>query len=227
MVPVAGVVPEAFDTELTGMRPADFVYRSLENTAIDVVAGPKESVINHASQMAHLHRIAPGKRVRGNVEKWASATVSLRGGRLENSAAHPDAGKVWSFGSHRQSLTDAVNYLNSAGTTLRLTSGTEVQTATIAPGETADLTLVSAAAFDQRINNPAKLVHSAVLFEYLVDASTVLAECIDATGREVPATVLPFAKPATASTGLVGADATFPPMTDLCYICDLLLGTDK
>ena len=65
--------------------------------------------------MAHLHDIAPGKRLRGNVEKWASSTISLRGGKIENSAAHPDAGKVWSFGSYRQRLTDAVNYRNLPG----------------------------------------------------------------------------------------------------------------
>ena len=72
--------------------------------------------------MAHLHRIAPGKRVRGNVEKWASNTVSLRGGRIDNSAGHPDAGKVWRFGSYQQQLTDAVNYFSTEGTaTIRLT----------------------------------------------------------------------------------------------------------
>ena len=46
---------------------------------------------NEADEMAQLNRIAPGKRVRGNIEKWASSTVSLRGGRIENSAGHPDA----------------------------------------------------------------------------------------------------------------------------------------
>lgn len=225
MQPVGGVIPEAFDTELIGTRSADFVYRSLDNTAIDVVAGETAQVINNASQMAHLHRIAPGKRVRGNVEKWASSTISLRGGHLENSAAHPDAGKVWSFGSHRQALTDAVNYFNSATpTTIRLTSGTDVQTITVAAGEAAELTMVSAAAFAQRMNNPVKLVHSGLLFEYLVDATPVIAECVEASGREVPPTALPFAKPTTASTGIVGVETVMPPMTDFCYIADLLLG---
>ena len=58
-----------------------------------------------------MNRIAPSKRVRGNVEKWASSTVSLRGGRIENSEGHPDAHKVWTFGSYKQRLTDAVNFL--------------------------------------------------------------------------------------------------------------------
>ena len=61
--------------------------------------------------MALLNRIAPGKRVRGNIEKWASSTVSLRGGRIENSAGHPGRRqKVWAFGIYQQRLTDAVNF---------------------------------------------------------------------------------------------------------------------
>ncbi len=40
---------------------------------------------------------------------------------------------MWSFGSYRQQLTDAVNYRNLPGTstTIRLTSGTDVQNVTI------------------------------------------------------------------------------------------------
>jgi hypothetical protein len=223
---VSGVIPEAFDTELVGTKPDDFVYRSLENTSIEVVSGESDPVANSATQMAHLHRIAPGKRVRGNVERWASATVDLRGGRIENSAAHPDAGRFWSFGSHRQQLTDAVNYHNAAAaaTAVRLTSGTEVVTVSIGAGQAAELSLISAAAFAARMNNPAKLIHSGLLFEYLVDAQPVIAECPDATGREVPSTALPFSKPSSAGIGIVGREATFPPATDFCYICDILLG---
>ena len=66
---------------------------------------------NHADEMALMNRIAPNKRVRGNIEKWASSTVSLRGGRIENSEGHPDAHKVWTFGNYQQRMTDAVNYL--------------------------------------------------------------------------------------------------------------------
>ena len=229
MVPAPGVIPAAFDTELDGSRPSDFVYRSLENTSLDVLSGPSDRVINDASQMAHLHAIAPGKRVRGNIEKWASSTISLRGGRLENSSAHPDAGKLWSFGSYRQQLTDAVNYrgLPSADTTIRLTSGTEVQTLTIGAAQAAELWMISSAAFDSRMNNPMKLVHSELLFEYLVDANPIIAECASATGREVPPTALPFAKPSSASAGIIASETTMPPFTDFCYIADILLGGDR
>lgn len=81
MSPVPGVVPAAFDTRLVGTCPDDFVYLNLDNTALDIVSGPGDAVTNEATAMALLNRIAPGKRVRGNVEKWASSTVSLRGGR--------------------------------------------------------------------------------------------------------------------------------------------------
>ena len=226
MVPASGVIPAAFDTELEGSRPSDFVYRSLENTSVEVLSGPSDRVVNDASQMAHLHAIAPGKRVRGNIEKWASSTISLRGGRLENSSAHPDAGKLWSFGPYRQQLTDAVNYRNlpSAATTIRLTSGTEVQTLTIEARQEAELWMISSAAFDSRMNNPTKLVHSELLFEYMVDASPVIAECDNATGREVPPTSLPFSKPTSASAGLIAGETAMPPFTDFCYIADILLG---
>ncbi len=36
MVPASGVIPAAFDTELEGSRPSDFVYRSLDNTSVEV-----------------------------------------------------------------------------------------------------------------------------------------------------------------------------------------------
>lgn len=35
-----GVVPAAFDTALIGSNPADFVYRSLDNSSLDIVSGP-------------------------------------------------------------------------------------------------------------------------------------------------------------------------------------------
>lgn len=228
MVPASGVIPGAFDTELEGIHPGEFVYRSLENTAIEVISGATDRVINEANQMAHLHSIAPGKRLRGNLEKWASSTISLRGGKLENSSAHPDAGKVWSFGSHRQRLTDAVNYRNLPGTstTIRLTSGTEVQNVAINPSLGADLWMISSTAMSSRMNSPMALVHSEVLFNFLVDATPVLAECANAVGREVPATELPFVKPTSASNGLIAGAAVAPPYTDLCFIADILWGGD-
>ena len=226
MTAVPGVVPAAFDLELEGTQPSQFVYRSLENTTLEIVNGAEDRVANRASQMAHLADIAPGKRARGNLEKWASSTVSLRGGQIENSAAHPDAGKLWSFGAHRQLLTDAVNYRSShnSGTTLRLTSGIDARTITIEPRQSADLWLFSTTAFDDRMNNPTKLIHSQLLFEFLVGAAPVLAECPEATGREVPATAMPFVRATSASSGIIGSEAAMPPFTDLCFIADLLLG---
>lgn len=226
MVPVAGVIPFAFDDQLSRSNPADFVYRSLQNTSIEVISGTTNRVVNEASQMAHLATIAPGKRLRGNLEKWAPATISLRGGRIENSAAHPDAGKTWSFGSHRQQLTDAVNYhsLPGAATTIRLTSGADVQNITVDAAEAAELWMISSAAMEARMNDPMMLIHSELLFEFLVDAKAVLAECPDAIGRDnVPATRIPFAQPVSASAGIIASEA--PPLTDICFICDILFGS--
>ena len=227
MSSATGVVPASFDTQLIGTAPGDFVFRNLENTAIEIVSGASDSVINNASQMAQLNKIAPGRRVRGNVERWASTTISLRGGEIENSSGHPDAGKVWSFGSYKQTLTDAVNYQNLTGaaTTIRLTSATDARTFTVNAGDNVDLWVVSAAVPESRDGNPTRLIHSELLFEYLVDAPVILAECPDATGREVPATELPYARPTSASVGGVAGGATFPPLTELCYIACILLGS--
>jgi len=220
-----GVIPAAFDTELIGSNPAEYVYRNLDNTSIEVIAGDSDSVRNDANEMAQLQRIAPGKRVRGNIERWASTTVSLRGGRLDNSAAHPDAHKVWRFGDYRQRLTDAVNFTNDnrTATTIRLTSGTDVRSYSVAAGETCQLSMVSAATPDDRMNDPMKLVHSQVVFDYLVDANPVLAECPEATGREVPPTELPFVTPTSASNGLIAGERNFPPFTDFCFVTTVLL----
>ena len=43
--PVPGVIPEAFDTTLIGTRPEDFVFRSLNNTSLDVVSGSRDSLV--------------------------------------------------------------------------------------------------------------------------------------------------------------------------------------
>ena len=229
MTPASGVIPESFDTELVGSRPGDFVYRSLANTAIEIASGASDAVANNASEMAQLQDIAPGKRVRGNLEKWAGATVSLRGGRIQNSSAHPDAGKLWSFGSYRQRLTDAVNYRNTHGaaTTIRLTSATEATSITIEAGQAAELWVISAADLNDRMNDPTRLVHSQVVFDYLVDADPVLAECAEATGREVPPTTLPFVKPTSASNGLIASEGSMPPFTEFCFVAAVLFGDGK
>ena len=85
-------------------------------------------------------KIAPGKRVRGNIEKWASATVSLRGGRIENSA-----------GASRRRQGVVVRRLPAApdrrrqlqrrrggATTIRLTSANDARSFTVAGGCSAE-----------------------------------------------------------------------------------------
>lgn len=224
MAPAPGVVPEAFDTQLIGSNPGDFVYRNLDNTSVEILSGRVDAVNNASKQMAELQKIAPGKRVRGNVEKWASTTIALRGGRLDDSAGHPDAGKLWSFGSYQQRLTDAVNYSSTESVSIRLTSGTDVRTFNANAGETADLWMISAATPDSRMGNPTDLEHTEVLFEYLVDATPLHAVCADATGRDVPATELPYVRPTTASMDLVASSTAFPPMVEICFVACILFG---
>ena len=222
---VRGVIPEAFDTALIGTRPSDFVFRSLANTALEVVVGTDNQVTNEANEMAQMNKIAQGKRVRGNIEKWASATVSLRGGRLQNSSGHPDAGKVWKFGAHQQRLTDAVNFNNPSGeaATVRLTSSAEAYNYRVPNGEQADLWVFSAASLEARGGDPTRLAHSQLLFDYLVDATPVLAECAEATGRQVPPTELPFVAPTSSSRGIIASPAIVPPDSEFCYVASFLL----
>lgn len=224
MAPAPGVVPEAFDSQLVGSHPADFVYRNLENTSVEVISSQTGAVDNASKQMALLQKIAPGKRVRGNVEKWASTTISLRGGRLDDSSGHPDAGKLWTFGSYQQRLTDAVNYSSDASAAIRVTSGSDVRTYTASAGEAAEVWMISAATPDSRLPNPQDLEHTEVLFEYLVDAKPLHATCPDATGRPVPPTELPYVKPTSAALSTVAGGATFPPMMEICFIAAILLG---
>jgi hypothetical protein len=228
MKPVAGVIPAAFDTALIGTNPSEFVYRSLNNTALDVVSGTTDAVANQADEMALMNRIAPNKRVRGNVEKWASSTVSIRGGRIDNSEGHPDAHKVWTFGRYKQRLTDAVNYTNGgAATTIRLTSATEAATFTAAAGEATELWVFSAAQPGESVGEPTMLEHSEVLFDYLVDATPVVATCPEATGRIAPATELPFVNPTSASNGIIASSASMPPWSEICFVACILFGDEK
>jgi hypothetical protein len=183
--------------------------------------------------MAQMNRIAPGKRVRRNIEKWASSTVSLRGGRLENSSGHPDAGKVWSFGPYSQRLTDAVNFANRGGESvvIRLTSATEARSYEVQPGNADELWVFSAATLEARGGDPKRLAHSDLVFEYLVDASPVPAECPDATGRAIPDTEVPFVNPSSASLGLVASANRVPPYSEICwpaaFLLDVILGSGK
>ena len=224
MKPAAGVVPAAFDTALLGTNPSEFVYRTLANTSLDIASGSADAVTNHADEMALMNRIAPNKRVRGNVEKWASSTVSLRGGRIENSEGHPDAHKVWTFGAYKQRLTDAVNYYGAGATNIRLTSAAEAVTFTGSTSEANELWVFSAAMPGESVGEPTMLEHSEALFDYLVDAKPIVATCPNATGRLAPATELPFAQATSASNGIIASGATVPPWTELCYIAALLFG---
>jgi hypothetical protein len=132
------------------------------------------------------------------------------------------------FGAYQQRLTDAVNYYNTeSDTSIRLTSATEASTFEVGSSQNAEVWLISAAVPETRDGNPNRLIHSELVFEYLVDAKSVLAECDEATGREVPATELPFTVPSHAGMGSVTAAATFPPLTELCFVADLLLGSDS
>ncbi|MBY0493962.1 MAG: hypothetical protein K2Y23_07080 [Cyanobacteria bacterium] len=226
MTPAPGVVPEAFDTALIRSNPSQFVYRNLENTALDIVSGAIDKVDNRADELGLMNRIAPNKRVRGNLEKWASSTVSIRGGKIENSAAHPDAHKVWTFGSYSQRLTDAVNFSNvgAVSTSIRLTSAADARTFTAPAGEAVDLWVISAAQPGEDMGEPTTVEHSRVMFDYLVDATPVIATCAEATGRLVPPTELPFVKPTSASNGLVASAAVVPPWNDICWMGAILLG---
>ena len=224
MKSAAGVVPAAFDTALIGTNPSEFVYRNLANTSLDIVSGASDAVNNRADEMALMNRIAPSKRVRGNIEKWASSTVSLRGGRIENSEGHPDAHKVWAFGSYKQRLTDAVNYYGDGTTTIRLTSAVEAVTFTGVANDANELWVISAAMPGESVGEPTMLEHSEVLFDYLVDATPVVATCPDATGRLTPPTELPFAPPTSASNGIIASSATVPPWSEICFVAAILFG---
>jgi hypothetical protein len=221
--PMPGVVAGAFDIELADERPEDFVYRCLNSTDLDVSAASRSSVAvdNRADQMAQMNRIAPGKRLRGNLRQWAEATVSLHGGQLVNAAAHPDAGKVWTFGDHSQRLTDAVNYVCPSGH-IRLSEGAEVRTFEASGNEPSKLWVISAAAPRTEVSDPRRLEHGAVAFEYLADATPVIAYCPEAEGRVVT-TSLPCGGPSVASLS-GGVAREMPPFSELCYVTLFLLG---
>jgi hypothetical protein len=226
MAPAHGVVPGAFDMRLTDLPPEAFVYRCLDNTSLDVVTGVNPAVTNASTQMARLDRIVPGARVRGNIEQWATSRVSLRGGRIDDSSAHPDAGRVWSFGAYRQRLTDAVNFEAHGGAELRLTAGAEARTFSAGAGGGEELWVISAAQA-RDVDTPTRLEHSAAAFDYLAEATPLIAECAEARGREVPPTELPCSHPTSAALGLAAGGRTWPPYSELCYIVEIMIGKGK
>ncbi len=226
LAPAHGVVPGAFDMRLAEAQPGGFVYRCLDHTSLDVVTGAGPAVTNASTQMAQLTRIVPGSRVRGNIEQWATSRVSLRGGRIEDASAHPDAGRVWSFGGYQQRLTDAVNFDATAGAEIRLTAGTEARTFTAGAEAGEELWVISAAQA-REVNTPTRLEHSVAAFDYLAEATPLIAECAEARGREVPPTELPCSHPTSAALGLAAGGRAWPPYSELCYIVQIMIGRGK
>lgn len=208
-----GVVAGAFDARLANAAADAFVFRCLEGSELEVTTGAVR-VDNQANQLAQMPSIAPGRRLRQDLRRWASANVLLHGGRLDNAAAHPDAGKVWSFGAYQQRLTDATCY-TAASATLRLSSGRDVRTFQADAGSGAEVWVVSAAGPRTEPADPRRLTHGAALFQFFAEGEPIVATCDDATGRITVPTEMPCAS-GVASAG-VRAAATAPPFADLCY----------
>jgi len=215
LTPMPGVVAEAFDHNLAKTRPDEFVYRCLDGHDMDIASRVDSvAVDNQATQMAQMNRIAPGKRLRRDLRQWAQVAITVQGGRLVDAAAHPDAGKVWTFGSYSQRLTDAVTY-SSPVAAIRLGAGSELRSFAVSERDAAELWVISAAAMRKEFSDPRTLEHGAVAFEYLADATPITAYCAEAEGRDV-FTELPCGTPVVAS--LAGSVArTAPPMSELCF----------
>jgi hypothetical protein len=207
------VVAGAFDDKLANEPAGAFVFRCLEGCDIEVDGGTTP-VTHRATHLAKMYQIARGKRLRNDIRRWSNATVTLRGGQLDNSTAHPDAGKVWTFGTYQQPLTDATLY-TTTGATVRFSTGAIVQSYQPAPGEVAELWVVSSAGPRTDIADPKRLVHFEVLFNYFADAEPIVPTCDQAEGRIALATDLPCATGAIASR-VIRATPAMPPHFDLC-----------
>jgi hypothetical protein len=214
LTPMPGVAAGAFDDRLADALDSGFVFRCLEGCDLEIDAGGAE-VINRATQLAQMNRITPGKRLRNDLRRWSSASVTLRGGALDNSAAHPDAGKIWSFGAHQQALTDATLFTAPAAT-LRLASGANVLTCQCPAGELSQLWVVSSAGPRTDAPDPKRLVHGEILFQFFANAESVTATCEQAEGRVTMATELPCS-PIAYAARTIRHRAEMPPHVDLCY----------
>jgi hypothetical protein len=215
MQPSPGVAPAAFDDRLADAGPDDFVFLCLEHSSVDVVAGNAPAAVdNRADWLAQFNAIAPGRRLRGDLTRWSHSTTLLQGGRLVNAVAHPDAGKIWTYGSHQQPLTDAVDFEAGAGS-IRLAAGRSVRSFAPAPGESAEVWIVSSAGPTVFEANPKRLEHAVLFSHFLVGADLPVPECDTATGRSVVSTDLPCQAPSVASLDAVRAVA-WPPVVDLC-----------
>jgi hypothetical protein len=179
---------------------------------MEISTGRADAVGNRATHLAQMYTITKGRRLRNDIQRWSQSTVTLRGGHLDNSAAHPDAGKIWSFGSHQQRLTDATLF-TAPEATLRLTAGSRVATYEAAGDE---LWVVSSAGPQTTAGDPRRLEHGVILFSYLADAEPVTATCEQAEGRITLASELPCASAALASR-VGGVSKIAPPYAELCY----------
>jgi hypothetical protein len=214
LTPMPGVVAGAFDMELADAASDGFVFRCLDGADLDVASlDGATPVANRATQLAQMNQIAPGKRLRNNLRRWAQANVTLQGGSLDNSAAHPDAGKVWSFGTFNQRLTDATIF-SSASASVRLSYGARVSTFVADATRPGELWVVSAAGPRTDVPNPKRLEHGHVLFQYFADADPIVPTCEEAEGRITFATDMPCASGVAATTRT--AARTAPPFTDFC-----------
>jgi hypothetical protein len=215
MTPMPGVAAGAFDMSLVDAPSDAFVYRCLDGCDLEIASASNAiAVDNRATQVAQMQAIAPGKRLRSNLRRWAQATVTVQGGSLDNSAAHPDAGKIWSFGRYRQALTDATLY-RSHSASVRLMVGAEVLRFDAPATADAQLWVVSAAGPRTEPPNPKRLEHGRILFEYFADATAVVPTCEEAEGRITLATELPCATPSIASRH-GGVAVMAPPYTEFC-----------
>lgn len=213
LTPMPAVVAGAFDDRLANEPSGAFAFRCLEGCDLEIHAGGS-AVDNQATHLAQMTQILPGKRLRNDVRRWSTAIVTLRGGRLDNSAAHPDAGKIWSFGSHQQPLTDATLYTATGGS-LQLSAATHVSTFVPSADEVAELWVVSSAGPRTDIADPKRLVHSEVLFQFLAQADPVIPTCAEAEGRITLATELPCS-PSHSASSVARLPVAMPPYVDLC-----------
>jgi hypothetical protein len=214
MTSMPGVAAGAFDMSLADAPSGAFVYRCLDGCDLEIVsANGAVAVDNRATQIAQMQAIAPGKRLRSNLRRWAQSTVTIQGGVLTNSAAHPDAGKTWSFGDFKQKLTDATLYRSDAAT-VRMAVDDRVLSFAVDAAAPAKLWIVSAAGPRTDPPNPKRLEHGRILFEYLDDAAAIVPTCDEAEGRITLATELPCAAQTASTRG--GASITAPPYTEFC-----------
>lgn len=214
MKPHPGVVPGAFDARLATASANAFAFRCLEGLDVEIVAQGGGAVDHRATHLAQMTHITKGKRLRSDLRRWSVGTISVRGGQLDNAAAHPDAGKVWTFGDVTQPLTDATMYRAGAAT-VRLYSGAHVDAFAADAKKLNELWVVCAAGPRSDAPDPKRLEHASLLFEFFSNATAVVPTCAAAEGRITLATEYPCGAPTLASL-TAGAAPSAPPFSELC-----------